>query len=340
MKRATFSTFLLLAAFGTACGDEVSQSDEPTGGEPIDDGDTDDDDVPAEGGGGQGGSGLSGGGGQGGEPPEPIDPVGNCVLDAGEQCDDCNALDGDGCDAGGQREAGWACDLPGEPCLPLSGFTAATPAQVGYIGSGGGSDFSRSCPEGSVLIGVIAEDAASCACASPANQLGSLQPLCATVAAKAAGRLGWDAPLTPLDRVGGLQGVGAQLGMLACPVDEFLVGVHAGGGGVYGDITSIGISCSPFALETDAAGHAMVSGTAWTSATLGSSAPPLPLGCPADQLATEIGGRHGAVIDGVSVSCSTLSPTFCGDGVVDAHEACDDGNVTPGDGCDSFCGVE
>jgi cysteine-rich repeat protein len=33
------------------------------------------------------------------------------------------------------------------------------------------------------------------------------------------------------------------------------------------------------------------------------------------------------------------SPT-CGDGVIDAQEFCDDGNVTPGDGCSALCDVE
>ena len=36
----------------------------------------------------------------------------------------------------------------------------------------------------------------------------------------------------------------------------------------------------------------------------------------------------------------TAVRTTCGDGVVDLLEQCDDGNRSPGDGCDEFCGVE
>jgi len=36
----------------------------------------------------------------------------------------------------------------------------------------------------------------------------------------------------------------------------------------------------------------------------------------------------------------TAVRTTCGDGVVDLLEQCDDGNRSPGDGCDEFCGTE
>jgi cysteine-rich repeat protein len=36
----------------------------------------------------------------------------------------------------------------------------------------------------------------------------------------------------------------------------------------------------------------------------------------------------------------TAVRTTCGDGVVDLLEQCDDGNRSPGDGCDEFCGIE
>jgi cysteine-rich repeat protein len=35
-----------------------------------------------------------------------------------------------------------------------------------------------------------------------------------------------------------------------------------------------------------------------------------------------------------------VSGPVCGDGVAEGMEACDDGNVTPGDGCDEFCQLE
>ncbi|MEB2285363.1 MAG: hypothetical protein B6D46_14450 [Polyangiaceae bacterium UTPRO1] len=43
--------------------------------------------------------------------------------------------------------------------------------------------------------------------------------------------------------------------------------------------------------------------------------------------ATRIGGK------GPTIACQPI----CGDGIVDANEACDDGNLTSGDGCDANC---
>jgi cysteine-rich repeat protein len=44
---------------------------------------------------------------------------GNGVLDPGEQCDDGNARDGDGCSATCQIEASWCLPLPGQTCMGL-----------------------------------------------------------------------------------------------------------------------------------------------------------------------------------------------------------------------------
>src|SRR5262245_32487964 len=35
--------------------------------------------------------------------------LGNGVIEDGEQCDDSNRADGDGCDSDGQIETGWVC---------------------------------------------------------------------------------------------------------------------------------------------------------------------------------------------------------------------------------------
>ena len=43
--------------------------------------------------------------------------------------------------------------------------------------------------------------------------------------------------------------------------------------------------------------------------------------------------------DGCENDC-TVTPTVCGDGTVDAGEECDDGNTTNGDGCSSVCAIE
>jgi cysteine-rich repeat protein len=51
-------------------------------------------------------------------------------------------------------------------------------------------------------------------------------------------------------------------------------------------------------------------------------------------------GPLGAVPLGVTMFPENGVLTFCGDGVVDAGEQCDDGNVVSGDGCSATCGLE
>ena len=80
--------------------------------------------------GGNGGGGGSGGGNTGcgqlctnpGSTPISTEPIntkncGNGVLDTGEQCDDGNRTNGDGCNANCQLEANYLCPTPGQPCV-------------------------------------------------------------------------------------------------------------------------------------------------------------------------------------------------------------------------------
>ena len=79
-----------------------------------------------------GGSGLSGGGGSiilsvntaarvdaGINRPVSVS-CGNGTLEAGEQCDDGNTDNGDGCSRICQLEANWICPTPGQPCKDVS----------------------------------------------------------------------------------------------------------------------------------------------------------------------------------------------------------------------------
>jgi cysteine-rich repeat protein len=63
---------------------------------------------------------------------------GNGVLDPGEQCDDGNRVNGDGCNAFCQIEARWDCPTPGEPCIPCGtdGAGGCDGGPVGYCGDG------------------------------------------------------------------------------------------------------------------------------------------------------------------------------------------------------------
>jgi len=62
--------------------------------------------------------------------PAELPPTlcGNGALDAGEQCDDGNLLNGDGCSDSCQIDEGWQCDDPAPAgVVPDAGFEAGTP---------------------------------------------------------------------------------------------------------------------------------------------------------------------------------------------------------------------
>jgi fibro-slime domain-containing protein len=68
-----------------------------------------------------GGTSSAGGGQKPVDGPTPVTPptdpaCGNAVLDPGEQCDDGNGVDGDGCWSSCVLEQGWVCPTPGAPC--------------------------------------------------------------------------------------------------------------------------------------------------------------------------------------------------------------------------------
>ena len=58
---------------------------------------------------------------------------GNGLLNTGEECDDSNAISGDGCSSLCKLETGknWDCDSIGEACLPLCGWSLTASAQWG-----------------------------------------------------------------------------------------------------------------------------------------------------------------------------------------------------------------
>ncbi len=53
------------------------------------------------------------------------------------------------------------------------------------------------------------------------------------------------------------------------------------------------------------------------------------------------GNGNGSTIDACdSESCSDAASGYCGDGIIEPPETCDDGNSTPGDGCSGVCQIE
>ena len=52
------------------------------------------------------------------------------------------------------------------------------------------------------------------------------------------------------------------------------------------------------------------------------------------------GGTDAAATDGSVAPSDQGADVTCGNSTVEAGEACDDGNITDGDGCDSQCQIE
>jgi len=273
-----------------------------------------------------------------------MSPLGNGVIDAGEDCDDGNVVPGDGCDPAGQIEAGWDCPQPGSPCLHVSGFSAGTATSGGILGSNtGGSAYSLTCAAGQALVGVRVYDASNCACASAATQVGSFVPLCAEVSVDATGNFSWAVPMTNLAEVGGNQGQGALLGELTCSNDRFVIGVRGRINDdpmAYGELETIRLRCARFAFATDPMGGTIDRSGANNTGELG--ADPVDQGavCSGNRLMVGLDGFEGAVVDLVDAQCAELTPNYCGDGNIDVHESCDDGNAIAGDGCDMLCQSE
>lgn len=56
--------------------------------------------------------------------PSPTNSCGNGIVGAGEQCDDGNTAESDGCRANCQVESGWVCESPGNSCRRRVQFSA------------------------------------------------------------------------------------------------------------------------------------------------------------------------------------------------------------------------
>ena len=64
---------------------------------------------------------------------------GDGVLRAGEACDDGDVDPGDGCDASCAIEDGWACPMPGSPCVATASRESAFDPQAGTADDDPGS---------------------------------------------------------------------------------------------------------------------------------------------------------------------------------------------------------
>src|SRR6202142_16981 len=68
------------------------------------------------------------------------------------------------------------------------------------------------------------------------------------------------------------------------------------------------------------------------------SSPPIQFG---DDAQEEPSQQEAAVDGGCgAASCADAQAGFCGDGIIEGSETCDDGNSVPGDGCSGVCQIE
>lgn len=247
--------------------------------------------------------------------------VGNGSLDDGEACDDGNADGGDGCSDTGQFEPGWRCEVVGEACDLVSGFEAEERGVL-VLGGDGGGDFEESCEDGAVIVGLEGF--------SNGDLLGEVRARCVRTRVDAEGRLAWTAedvvPTAP-------QGLAKNqpLAARSCDEGQIVVGLS---GSTNNQVAGIALRCATVqfrigAFEIDDEVTLDVFGEA--------AGDPVALQtCGPSEVARGFVGRSGSLIDRGGVRCHRLTPTFCGDGKLDAlFEACDGGA-----GCSDRCELE
>ncbi len=267
--------------------------------------------------GGGAGGGVGGGGPDGGPGPSTC---GNGFLEAGEQCDDGNVLDLDGCSAACAIEPGYQCPVPNFPC-DLCGD--------------GVQNYFEQCDDGNLAP----EDGCSPTCALEPGYV-CVDGLCYAAACGDGVRAGAE----QCDDGGKLSGDGCSI---LCRVEKNYACVGSGPGSCHLTVCGDGVVEG---AETCDDGNA-VGGDGCTACAidLGYACPTPNAACVSEQCGNGVvagaeqcddGGAIGG--DGCSAVCQ-LEPNFycptpgqacvpavCGNGVVEGLEVCDDGNAVTG----------
>lgn len=276
--------------------------------------------------GGAGGAGASGAGGAGGAGGEGGSGGAPCEKATDEQCEDCNDVDGDGC-TNHTLDDRWYCPEDGSFCWALSGVELTEGPALSAFGGNGGSGWSEACPPGHALVGLDAllEDT---------NQFYAIRMRCALIELDEDGNLTWSTAITTGGTHGGNGSGDADPPPIDCPVATFWVGyrAHKEGSG-FDEIEGLELRCAGIrrdgvAYTRDAAEFLPVYGLATQSYEL--------RGCPDGMFLDAIFGKEGGYVDQIGARCLRATPTYCGDGIMNGGETCDDANIDPDDGCD-FC---
>ena len=266
----------------------------------------------------------------------------NGASNSGEQCDDGNAVDTDGCSNACIVNAGFACSCPAGQ---LTGVTVDDPqTTLAAVGGTGGGPFSDRCPTGQVTVGF---DYTVGPFTGPSNWITSSRARCGTLSISGASVTITAAGTTTTRGAGG-----GSTSALSCPAGSVVagfIGDSRNEGGFIG-IAGVQLYCAPLTVGGD--GRVQVgTAAAGPSARPGGGAITVvgPSLCPAGQVVSGNEGRAGAIIDRFTMLCQTVytncavatpCASVCGNGIRSGAETCDDGNVAPNDGCSATCAIE
>jgi cysteine-rich repeat protein len=265
---------------------------------------------------------------------------GNGLIEGGEDCDDGDTNNNDGCSSSCETEPAYRCGC----ASPSTSFGAS---QSGGMlgGMGGGPNGPLSCDPTDAMIGLafdvsngqqnVTRTNITCGTLS-VDQNGVVSTTQSdTYTSGGSGCGGWD-PSTPSSNV-------------TCPNGYVITGITGLGlgGTLFSDVT---INCNR--ILSDGSISQSEATTIFISGSEGAGTNPQTALCPDGMLAQAFETRSGCGQDALVITCAPV--TFnclgqisictaneeCGDGVIQGDEICEDGNDDSLDGCSSTCQLE
>ncbi|MCB9506853.1 MAG: DUF4215 domain-containing protein [Myxococcales bacterium] len=237
-----------------------------------------------------------------------VPQCGNGGIDAGEACDDGDAAGGDGCSSTCAVEPGWTCATPGAAC-----FTTCGDGVVAGL---------EECDDGNVANGDGCDS--TCVVEPPACPLGAVTGVGADIFAGNTCAIG---ELDGTASCGGANSGGDYAVLYTAGAAGTYVFSTANGGTNYDTVVYARDACGGTELGCDDDG----------GGTLRSR---LSLDLAAGQTVALYVSGYNALCGDFTVDATFTPAIVCGDGVLGATEACDDGGTASGDGCSGTCAVE